>query len=223
MKIHREGRKIVLVSAAIIFLMAALIVWFVPSGHWLFYAAPGVLLVFFLWILWFFRSPRRSIARQSDAILSPADGKIVFSDTTLEENFFGKEMQKVSIFMSPFNVHLNRYPADGKIISYQYHPGKYMVAWHPKSSHKNERNVLVMNTDGGKQILLSQIAGTIARRIVCYGEEGKEVEQGQELGFIKFGSRVDIYLPTDAKVLVKRGDKVKAGLDVIATNGTDPS
>lgn len=221
MKIHKEGKRIVLFSALIFLLLTALVWWFVPSDHWLLYASSSILLLFFLWILWFFRSPKRSIALHDDAFLSPADGKIVFAGTSYEESFFGKDMKKISIFMSPFNVHLNRYPADGKILSYRYHPGKYLVAWHPKSSHKNERNALVMATASGKQILLSQIAGTLARRIVCYGEEGKEVKQGEELGFIKFGSRVDIYLPMDAEVLVNQGDKVKAGLDLLAKTPVD--
>ncbi len=216
MKIHKEGRKIIAVSAIIISLMALAVLLLVPSYHWALYVVLAFLLLFFLWIGWFFRSPRRSINRQEDAFLSPADGRIVFAGEVREAHHIGKVMQKVSIFMSPLNVHLNRYPADGRILSYQYFPGKYLVAWHPKSSDMNERNAIVVETSQGAQIMLSQIAGTVARRIVCYGSEGKEVRQGEELGFIKFGSRVDLYLPKDVQVMVKPGDKVKAGLDTLA-------
>ncbi len=219
MKIHKEGRRIVQIAAVATILLVAAILWFVPSHHW---ALPVALLfvgLFFIWILWFFRNPARHITKRGDAFLSPADGKVVVAEKVLESQFFGKDMQQVSVFMSPLNVHLNRYPIDGKVVSYQYFPGKYLVAWHPKSSLLNERNAIVMETAGGEQLLLSQIAGTVARRIVCYSEAGEKVKQGDELGFIKFGSRVDIYLPVDVELQVKPGDKVRAGLDVLAVNG----
>ncbi len=221
MKIHKEGRRIVLIAAMVTIVLVAAILWFVPLQHRAFPLALLFIGLFFIWILWFFRNPDRFIVRQGDAFLSPADGKVVVAEKVHESHFFGKDMKQVSVFMSPFNVHLNRYPTDGKVLSYQYFPGKYLVAWHPKSSLLNERNAIVMETAGGKQLLLSQIAGTVARRIVCYSEAGKMVQQGDELGFIKFGSRVDLYLPVDVELQVKPGDKVRAGLDVLAVNGNN--
>lgn len=219
MKIHKEGRKIVQVSAVATIVLVAAILWFVPSHHWAFPVALLFIGLFFIWILWFFRSPARHITRQGNAFLSPADGRVVIAEKVHESNFFGKDMQQVSVFMSPLNVHLNRYPIDGKVLSYQYFPGKYLVAWHPKSSLLNERNAIVMETADGEQLLLSQIAGTVARRIVCYSEAGERVKQGDELGFIKFGSRVDLYLPEGVELQVKPGDKVRAGLSVLAKYG----
>ncbi len=221
MNIHKEGRRIVLIAAMIAIVLVAAILWFVPAQHWVFPIALLFIGLFFLWILWFFRNPYRPIMRHVDAFLSPADGRVVVAEKVHESQFFGKDMQQVSVFMSPLNVHLNRYPIDGKVLSYKYFPGKYLVAWHPKSSLLNERNAIVMETSGGKQLLLSQIAGTVARRIVCYSAAGANVQQGDELGFIKFGSRVDLYLPVDVELQVKPGDKVRAGLDVLAINGNN--
>jgi len=216
MKIHKEGKKIVRIAAFVTIALAAVIVWLLPLHHWALQVSLLFLFLLFFWILWFFRTPSRNINKQDDAFLSPADGRVVIAEETRKEDNSWKTVKQVSIFMSPLNVHLNRYPADGKIISYTYYPGKYMVAWHPKSSQLNERNAIVMETPGGKQIVLSQVAGTVARRIVCYSEEGKHVKQGEEMGFIKFGSRVDVILPVDVELLVKPGDKVRAGLDVLA-------
>ncbi len=216
MKIHKEGRKIVQILAVVTIMLVAAILWFVPSHHWAFPVALLIIGLFFIWILWFFRSPSRHITRQGDAFLSPADGKVVIAEKVHESQFFDKDMQQVSVFMSPLNVHLNRYPIDGKVLSYQYFPGKYLVAWHPKSSLLNERNAILMETSGGEQLVVSQIAGTVARRIVCYSQAGEKVKQGDELGFIKFGSRVDLYLPVNVKLQVKPGDKVRAGLSVLA-------
>lgn len=211
------------IAAVATILLVVAILWLVPTHHWSFPVALLFIGLFFIWILWFFRNPARNITKRGDAFLSPADGKVVVAEKVHESQYFGKDMQQVSVFMSPLNVHLNRYPIDGKVISYQYFPGKYLVAWHPKSSLLNERNAIVMETANGEQLLLSQIAGTVARRIVCYSEAGKKVKQGDELGFIKFGSRVDIYLPVDVELQVKPGDKVRAGLDVLAVNGRKES
>ncbi len=223
MKIHKEGRKIVLVSTLVTILLVAAILWFVPSHHWAFPVALLIIGLFFIWILWFFRSPARHINRQGNTFLSPADGRVVVAEKVHESNYFGKEMQQISVFMSPLNVHLNRYPIDGKVLSYQYFPGKYLVAWHPKSSLLNERNAIVMEIADGEQLMVSQIAGTVARRIVCYSQAGERVKQGDELGFIKFGSRVDLYLPVGVELRVKAGDKVRAGLSVLAINGSKES
>ncbi len=219
MKIHKEGKKIVRIAALLTIVLAAGIVWLLPLHHWALQVSLLILFLLFFWILWFFRTPARAINKQDDAFLSPADGRVVIAEETQDKNDSGKTVKQVSIFMSPLNVHLNRYPADGKIVSYTYYPGKYLVAWHPKSSYLNERNAIVMETPGGKHIMLSQVAGTVARRIVCYSEEGKHVKQGEEMGFIKFGSRVDVILPVDVELLVKPGDKVRAGLDVLARSG----
>lgn len=216
MNIHKEGRKTVVVTAAIMVILALLVYWFLPFGHWTSHAVVLLLLACFVCVAWFFRSPARHIVANRTAIVCPADGKIISIEESLEDEMLNQPMMKVSVFMSPLNVHLNRVPVDGKVIFYRYHPGKYLVAWHPKSSKLNEHNTIVIETPDGIRILLRQIAGAVARRIVCYCSEGKEVKQGEELGFIKFGSRVDLYLPVNASLLVQPGDKVVAGITTIA-------
>lgn len=188
-----------------------------PPAHWGLYTIYGSLMLMMLWVVWFFRSPDRDLAKKPDAFISPADGKVVMVRDVDEKEVFGCRMRQISIFMSPFNVHLNRIPTDGKISQYRYHPGKYLVAWHPKSSHLNERNTIVVETNSGIIYMVRQIAGVVARRIVCYCYEGKQVKQGDELGFIKFGSRVDLFIPMDAMVHVKTGDKVKGGVSTLAS------
>ncbi len=213
MKIHKEGHIIVFIAVVVTVFVYALAL---TLGHWASYLLLTATLIGLLWILYFFRVPKRNVAIKHNILLSPADGKVIRLEESFEEEFFGKPMQHLSIFMSPFNVHLNRYPSDGKISYYKYHHGKYLVAWHPKSSTLNERTSLVIETPQGFQYLLRQIAGILARRIVCYATEGKQVKQGDELGFIKFGSRLDLFLPHGSKVLVKPGDKVKGGISEIA-------
>jgi phosphatidylserine decarboxylase len=149
-------------------------------------------------------------------LICPADGKIVIVEEVEEPEYFQGKRLQVSVFMSPLNVHVNRYPTSGKIKFYKYHPGKYLVAWHPKSSTLNERTTVVLEHANGKEVLVRQIAGAVARRIVCYAKEGETVKQNQELGFIKFGSRVDLFLPLDAKVIVRPEQIVKGGQTVIA-------
>ncbi len=216
MKIHKEGTKTVVAAATLMVILILLVYWLLPLSHWTFYAAVLLLLVCFACVAWFFRSPARHIVADRTAIISPADGKIISIEEALEDEVLNQPMMKLSVFMSPLNVHLNRVPADGKVIFYRYHPGKYLVAWHPKSSKLNEHNTIVIETPDGIRILLRQIAGAVARRIVCYCSEGKEVKQGEELGFIKFGSRVDLYLPVTSKLLVQPGDKVVAGITTLA-------
>ncbi len=216
MQIHKEGRKIVIFTA--IFMMAcagAAIVLFPPSS-WQLYLILALLLSFFSGIVYFFRSPARRIKKDREVVYSPADGRVVVVEQTTEKEVFDQPMKQVSVFMWPLNVHLNRFPTDGKVSRYVYHPGKYLVAWHPKSSQLNERNTIVIETPQGIRYMLRQIAGVLARRIICYCREGMEVRQGEELGFIKFGSRVDLFLPADAQILVKPGDRVKGGLSVLA-------
>ncbi len=216
MKIHKEGRKIVALAALITLGLAAGSYWLFALPQWMFCMACLLLLVLFTGVVLFFRSPKRQLSRDDRAIISPADGKVIMVGETIEEEVFDRAVQKLSIFMSPLNVHLNRVPADGKVVLYRYHPGKYLVAWHPKSSRLNERNTIVFETPGGIRFLVRQIAGMVARRIVCYCHEGKQVRQGEELGFIKFGSRVDLYIPLGSTIHVKPGDHVKGGITTLA-------
>lgn len=170
----------------------------------------------FLLVVWFFRNPARPVNPDETAIVCPADGKVVVIKKTLEKEYFKDERWQVSIFMSPLNVHVNRYPVSGQVTYFRYHAGKYLVAWHPKSSELNERATVVLKNADGREILVRQIAGAVARRIVPYAKEGVRVSQGDDLGFIKFGSRVDIFLPLDAEIKVSLDQKVKGNVDVLA-------
>jgi len=173
--------------------------------------------VIFLIFLQFFRSPKRKLVISSRSIVCPADGKVVAIEEVQEPEYFnGEKRIQVSVFMSPFNVHLNRYPISGKVAYSKYHPGKFLVAWHPKSSTENERNTVVIETEFGVSVLIRQIAGFVARRIVWYCHTDDEVKQGDELGFIKFGSRVDLFLPLNAEIKVELDEKVKGGISVLA-------
>jgi phosphatidylserine decarboxylase len=174
-----------------------------------------VTIPFFLLVVWFFRNPERSVVPDDTAIFCPADGKIVVIQKTFEKEYFKDERWQVSIFMSPLNVHVNRYPVSGSVTYFRYHAGKYLVAWHPKSSELNERATVVIKNADGREILVRQIAGAVARRIVPYAKENARVTQGGELGFIKFGSRVDIFLPLDTEIKVSLNQKVKGNVDVI--------
>lgn len=170
---------------------------------------------FFVLIIAFFRLPDRQIKSDESLIYSPADGKIVSIEEVFEDEFLKKECKKVSIFMSVFNVHQNRIPVSGKVVYSKHHPGKYLVAWHPKSSLKNERHTVVIETNNGELILIRQIAGIVARRIICNVKEGDEVKQGDELGFIMFGSRVDVFFSSYRQVMVELNDKVKSNISKI--------
>lgn len=215
MTIHKEGR--LLLSVLLIVLIAVNIV----VHKWVdqvivFQLTLAVTIVLFLLVLQFFRSPSRKIPINNKHVLAPADGKVVVIEETVEEEYLKDKRIQVSIFMSPINVHSNRMPVQGVIDFFKYHPGKYLVAWHPKSSTENERTTIVTKTDSGLPILFRQIAGAMARRIKWYIAEGDRLDQGQEFGFIKFGSRVDVFLPLDAEVKVKIGQKAKGGVTVIA-------
>ena len=172
-------------------------------------------LILFVFILWFFRNPKRNITLNPDSILSPADGKIIIIEEVTETEFFNDKRKKVSIFLSPLDIHVNRYPVSGKIIFSKYHKGKYLVAWHPKSSDKNERTTVVIDNKKFGEVMYRQIAGAVARRIVNYAKPNKKVIQGDDSGFIKFGSRVDLLLPIECKIRVKIGQKVKGGITEI--------
>ncbi|RAW03446.1 phosphatidylserine decarboxylase family protein [Pseudochryseolinea flava] len=216
MTIHREGRTLLFVLLIILFALNWGVFYLFPTSP---YTQNGVIfasVLFYLIILQFFRNPIFDITKHDNQVLAPADGKVVVIEETEETEYLKGKRKQVSIFMSPVNVHVNRMPVGGNISFYKYHPGKYLVAWHPKSSTENERTTVVVKMKNGVEILFRQIAGALARRIKCYVQEGQSLEQGQEFGFIKFGSRVDIYLPLDAKVTVKIGDITKGGRTVIA-------
>lgn len=217
MTVHKEGYKTIAVST-ILFGTINLFVFYFFSYTWpiLSWCIFAVTLGILLFIISFFRIPKRKLTTDENAIIAPADGKIVVIEETKADEYFTDKRIQVSIFMSPLNVHVNRNPVSGEITYSRYHKGKYLVAWHPKSSAENERHSVVYRKNG-KEILVKQIAGAMAKRIVNYLKPGQQVKQGEEMGFIKFGSRVDLLLPPDAKVLVKIGDKPKGGVTVIAT------
>ena len=216
MTIHREGRTLLFILLVALFLLNWGILYAYPESRMTQNSVILVSVLFYLLILQFFRNPIFDITKHEKQVLAPADGKVVVIEETVESEYFNERRKQVSIFMSPVNVHVNRMPVSGKISFYKYHPGKYLVAWHPKSSTENERTTVAVKMKEGPEILFRQIAGALARRIKCYVKEGQELEQGQEFGFIKFGSRVDVFLPLDAKVLVKIGDITKGGRTVIA-------
>jgi phosphatidylserine decarboxylase len=217
MRLHREGKATILLVLLLGSLsLAAGLLWLPPPAN------TGVaLLVVALWalVLWFFRVPERPVAMDDAAVLSPCDGKVVVVEEVDEQEYFKERRLQVSIFMSPLNVHINYHPVSGTAAYKRYHPGKYLVAWHPKSSTDNERCTLVVRHDKHGDVLMRQIAGALARRIVTYPEPGEAAVQGREFGFIKFGSRVDLFLPLNAKMLVNIGQKVQGGTTVIARWG----
>jgi phosphatidylserine decarboxylase len=216
MTIHREGRLILFVLLSLFFGLNWAILYFFPQNVLVQNSVIFVSVIFYLLILQFFRNPIFDITRGEKTVLAPADGKVVVIEETEETEYLKGRRKQISIFMSPVNVHVNRMPVGGTISFSKYHPGKYLVAWHPKSSTENERTTVVVKTKDGVEILFRQIAGALARRIKCYVSAGQKLEQGDEFGFIKFGSRVDIYLPLDAKVKVNIGDITKGGRTVIA-------
>jgi phosphatidylserine decarboxylase len=216
MSIHKEGYKI-LIFGFVALLVINVIVNIIWTEYdllkWAFIICSLMLYVF---LLFFFRWPERDLEPDHGLIYAPADGKVVVIEETFEKEYFNDLRLQVSIFMSPFNVHSNRYPVSGHIKYVRYHPGNYMVAWHPKSSELNERSTIVIQTQDGTEILIRQIAGAVARRIVTYAKENQDVMQGDELGFIKFGSRVDVFLPVGTEIEVPILQQVKANKSIIA-------
>lgn len=211
--IHKEGYKILISLFIILAILTVAIAILVPVAFIFVLVAAFVL---FLLVLQFFRNPKRQItAPDNEKVYAPADGKVVVIEETEETEFFKDRRLQISIFMSPVNVHVNRNPIGGKVVYSEYHPGKYLVAWHPKSSTENERTTVVIDS-GQHQVLFRQIAGAMAKRIKNYLKVGQEVEQGADMGFISFGSRVDVFLPLDAKIQVSIGDKVKGNQTVLA-------
>lgn len=214
MKIHKEGYLLLTISFIILIALNHFIISHLPMGwKWLLFSLS---ILFWFFLLRFFRVPARVITPDATKVLSPADGKVVVIENVFEAEYFKSNRIQISVFMSPLNVHINRFPVGGQVILCLHHPGKYLVAWHPKSSVENEHTTVVVKVSGGADILFRQIAGAVARRIKCYCKEGDVAKQGDEMGFIKFGSRVDIFLPLDAVIKVKINDKVIGGETVLA-------
>lgn len=213
---HREGQKIILTTFFSV-AIAIVLAHFYIVEPWLRNTVQVLSLIILILVLQFFRNPKRVINKNFNDILAPVDGKVVVIEEVEEEEYFKDKRLQVSIFMSPTNVHITRYPASGVIKYSKYHPGKYLVAWHPKSSEKNERTTVVIHTPKFGDILYRQIAGAMARRIINYAEIGENVQQGEDSGFIKFGSRVDLLLPLDSAITVKLNQKVVGAKTCIAT------
>jgi len=212
---HKEGHKIILITLAIV-VGLSLLIDNVIELLWLRAIIMIVALIFLLLILQFFRNPKRYTKMNDDQVLSPVDGKVVVIEEVFESEYFKEKRIQVSVFMSPLNVHVTRYPINGMVLLSKYHPGKYLVAWHPKASEENERTTVVLENQSYGKILYRQIAGAVARRIVNYAKENKKVLQGRDSGFIKFGSRVDLFLPLNTTIKVELNQKVRGGESVIA-------
>ncbi len=216
MKFHKEGHASLLLSIAFAGILIFIAHYFYPGvavAHWFAYILGGALVII---ILQFFRHPTRTHTNGHNLIIAPADGKIVVIEESTEHEYFKEKRLQVSIFMSPVNVHVNRFPIGGVVSFFKYHPGKFLAAWEPKSSTDNERTTVVIKHENGTEILFRQIAGALARRIVWYCKEGDKAEQCGEMGFIKFGSRVDLFLPLNAKIKVTKGQVVRGSQTVIA-------
>jgi phosphatidylserine decarboxylase len=216
MSIHKEGRKLLFWLLLVLVAINVALVQLLPEMETLQNVALLVSVIVYLLILQFFRNPFVALPKEDNLVFAPADGKVVVIEETEEIEYLKEKRKQVSIFMSPFNVHVNRSPIAGVVEFFKYHPGKYLVAWHPKSSTENERTTMVVRHQNGTKLLVRQIAGALARRIKWYVKEGSPLPQGGEFGFIKFGSRVDIFLPLDAEVLVSLDEKTKGGRTPIA-------
>lgn len=213
---HKEGFKIILI-ATFTLAIGVILLENLISVDWLNKLLAFTLLIFYILILQFFRNPKRNTILNDNTVIAPVDGKVVVIEEVFESEYFKDKRIQISIFMSPLNVHVTRYPISGNITFSKYHPGKYLVAWHPKASEENERTTIVIDNNVIGKILYRQIAGAVARRIVNYAKINNQVIQGEDAGFIKFGSRVDLFLPLNAKINVELNDKVKGGEQVIAT------
>lgn len=214
---HKEGGKIILISTFLATVIIISSTYIFPDTVWLQKTVQIIALVFLILILQFFRNPDRHIEVNDYNLVAPVDGKVVVIEEVFEPEYFKDKRLQVSIFMSPINVHVTRYAASGRIRYSKYHPGKYLVAWHPKASTENERTTVVIDNRIFGEIMYRQIAGALAKRIVNYAEEGMQVRQGDDAGFIKFGSRVDIYLPLGTAVNVKIGEKAIGNKTIVAT------
>lgn len=216
MYLHKEG-NIHILAATTLFIVISLTSFFLlPENlNWLYWVIMIICFLLWFWVLWFFRIPYRNYTKGRDLVVAPADGKVVVIEETFEPEYFKDKRLQVSIFMSPLNVHVNRSPITGRVRYVKYHPGKFLVAWHPKSSTENERTTIVIENEL-QPLLLRQIAGAMARRIKYYVKEGNTIEQNAEFGFIRFGSRVDIFFPLGTQVDVKVGDAVQGGITILS-------
>lgn len=217
MTIHKEGYTTIALSILFIFIINALVDYKYYDVTWLRWFIYIFSAALFIIVLQFFRNPSRSFSAGENLVICPADGKVVVIEETEEGEYFKDRRLQVSIFMSPVNVHINRNPISGVVKFFKYHPGKYLAAWNPKSSTENERTTTVVEHKNGTPVLFRQIAGALARRIVWYVKEGDQVVQAEQFGFIKFGSRVDVFLPVGTKVNVQLNDVVKGGITTLAT------
>jgi phosphatidylserine decarboxylase len=215
MKIHKEGIQII-IGNTLIWIIFAILFWWLSDNTIINWIATSISTIMTIFVLTFFRVPYREPIYDSNIVVSPGDGKVVNICRTEENEYFKGECIQISIFLSFFNVHVTWYPVGGEISYYKYHPGKYLFAFLPKASEKNERTTIAVKTECGTEVMFRQIAGIVARRIVCYSETGTECKQADQAGFIKFGSRLDIFLPLDAEIIVKKGDKVTGQLSQIA-------
>lgn len=211
---HKEGFRIIITTFILCAIVALLADYFL-SIYWIKLGVQIVVLIALVLVLQFFRNPSRPPMGELEHIVSPVDGKVVIIEEVFEPEYFKDNRLQVSIFMSPLNVHVTRYPLGGEVVFSKYHPGKYLVAWHPKSSTLNERTTIVINNPKHGKVLYRQIAGAVARRIVNYAEVGDQAIQGEDAGFIKFGSRIDLFLPLDTPLAVNLNQKVKGGVDFI--------
>ena len=222
MKINKEGYKIIAISGVCLAAVWTLLYYMIEAREniWLLVLITALLVMFWFFIVSFFREPRRIKIHDADLVFSPCDGRVVVTEVVEDNEYFeGKKRLQVSIFMSVTNVHINWFPVGGLVKYFKYHPGRFLVAWHPKSSTENERTTTVIETSKGIEVLFRQIAGAVARRIVSYVKMGEEVHQNDKCGFIKFGSRIDILLPENAELLVEIGDRVVGTLTPIARIG----
>ncbi|MCB4800223.1 phosphatidylserine decarboxylase family protein [Neotamlana laminarinivorans] len=212
---HKEGYKIILVTFIAVIAAALLVDTFITI-NWLRILLLITIVVFLILILQFFRNPKRNTVLNENQVLSPVDGKVVVIEEVFEKEYFKEKRLQVSVFMSPINVHVTRYPISGKVVFSKYHPGKYLVAWHPKASEENERTTVVVENKTYGKVLHRQIAGALAKRIVNYAKINDDAIQGSDSGFIKFGSRVDLFLPLDTNIKVELNQKVRGGESIIA-------
>jgi phosphatidylserine decarboxylase len=216
MNIHKEGHKFLIISFLLLLIINLAVFYFLPDYLWIKNLVLIGSAILYILFLQFFRNPNVISEINDKYVLAPADGKVVVIEDTEENEYLNDSRKQISIFMSPVNVHINRNPVSGMVRYFKYHKGKYLVAWHPKSSTENERTTMVLQLKNGIEILVRQIAGAMAKRIKFYIKEGEEVKQGAEFGFIKFGSRVDVFLPLDSDIKVNIGDKTKAGKTILA-------
>lgn len=217
MTIHKEGFASIGLAGLFVLITNGLMRYFLGDIDWLVTAWLIASIIFLFIIVQFFRKPTRVTPVNPKHVIAPCDGKVVVIEEVVETEYFKGPRRQVSIFMSPLNVHINFNPIAGIVKYFKYHPGKYLVAWHPKSSTENERTTTVIQAPSGTEVLFRQIAGALAKRIVWYVKEGQQVTQGDEMGFIKFGSRVDVYLPLDAEINVNLEEKTQGGITVLAT------